>query len=512
MRSRDPRRAAVLRRRRPLAVLLGAASLLGLGGTIPARAQGTADAPAPTGDQLFSIYQLQAQNMGVEASYRIEGLIPGDTPILDFGMPETVARFGDGPSGYGLASVAYPGGIPTSMDALVTQSGGDGSQIPPYPIKAEAFYPAGPTEDDTSQAGYAQKVVSSDHGVQSTGSYPSIGASPLVTVGSISSASRGAIEDALGVSRSRVALSDVNILGGVITIDSLVTDLVAVHDGRGGSTAGGTTATGVRFLGLDASLTEKGLVLKEAPAPEGPAAPMGSPLGAAAGPLSGISGPLQSALRGVLNQAVPQVNTLLAQAGIKIALLDPHNEQVTSGAATRITTGLSLTFSYKGREQQAMVDLINAIPAQLKPSIGPIPNPITFLAENHIYGLSLAPATVSALAAPPFPTIDFPIDGPLPYDPGEAPWSSVVQEPGFSTSPAPLPAPSASSARRSTSIGEPISAVASGAVPAILVALALLAAPLFGIGSSRLADRVLADASTSCPIRLDEPPAASRPT
>lgn len=511
MRSHDPAHQQVLRRRRHLALLVGAASLLGLGGTLPARAQDAGSPAGPTGQELFSIYQLEARGLGVSASYRIEGLIPGDTPILDFGSPETLARFGDGPSGYGLASMAYPGGIPTSMDALVTQSGGDGSQIPPYPIKAEAFYPAGPTEDDTSQAGLTQKVVSSDRGVQSTGSFPAIAGSPLVTVGSIQSASRSAIEGSLGVSRSRVSLSDLSILGGVITIDSLVTDLVAVHSGGVGSTAGGTTASGVRFLGLDASLTEKGLVLKPAPSPEGPAAPLGSPLGAAAGPLGSITGPLQGALSGVLDQAVPQVNTLLAQAGITLAILDPHDQQVSSGAATRLTSGLSLTFSYKGREQQAMVDLINAIPAQLKPAIGPIPNPITFLAENHIYALSLAPATVSALAAPPFDSVDFPIAPSLPFDPGEAPWSSIMEEPGFSATPAPLLAPSGPRTPQSPSLGEPISAVASGAVPAILVALALLASPLFGMGSRRLADGVLAGASRSCPIGLDEPPSAPRP-
>ena len=54
---------------------------------------------------------------------------------------------------------------------------------------------------------------------------------------------------------------------------------MAAHDGKTGSTAGGTTATGVRFLGLDASLTEEGLVLKKAPPVEGPGAPLGGVLG-----------------------------------------------------------------------------------------------------------------------------------------------------------------------------------------------------------------------------------------
>jgi hypothetical protein len=44
----------------------------------------------------------------------------------------------------------------------------------------------------------------------------------------------------------------------------------------------------------------------------------------------------------------------------------------------------------------------------------------------------------------------------------------------------------------------------------MLVALALLASPFFGIGSSKLADNVLAPVSTSCPIGLDKPQAPSR--
>ena len=81
------------------------------------------------------------------------------------------------------------------------------------------------------------------------------------------------------ITRSRVALNDVLILGGVIAIDSLVTDLVAAHDGLTGSTNGGTVASGVRFLGLAASLDQDGLVLDEAPPVEGPGEPLGGLLG-----------------------------------------------------------------------------------------------------------------------------------------------------------------------------------------------------------------------------------------
>lgn len=508
MPSSDQHRRSLRRRRGHLALLLGAASLLGLGGTLPARAQDAAPTVDPA--DLFGVYQLESRGQGVQLSYNIEGLIPGGTPVLDFGMPETVARFADGPSGYGLASMAFPGGIPTNLDALVTQSGGDGSQIPPYPIKAEAFYPAGPTEDGSSQPGLVQDVLTSGQGVQSTATFPSVVAPGLVTIEGITSASRGSIEGELAVSRSRVALEGVSILGGVITIDSLVTDLVAAHDGVTGSTAGGTAASGVKFLGLDATLSEDGIVLKKAPPVEGPAAPVGGVLGDLVEPLKGITGPLSEQLTAVLNAAVPQVNDILEQAGITIALLDPHDQQVAGGAASRITSGLSFTFGYKGKDQQALVDLIKSIPPELKPSVGPIPNPITFFAENHVFGLALAPASVSALAAPPFPEFGFPGGQPsLPFDPGTPPWSDTIAVGGFTTTPAPLPVPAAQPPALG---GDPISELASGAVPAILVLLALLASPLFGMGSGRLADRLLLEtATTSCPTGLDKPPAPPRP-
>lgn len=511
MRSPEPRRALVGRPRRRLALLVGTASLLGWGGNLPARAQDAPAAPGATpGEELFGAYQLEARGLGVEGTYEIEGLLPGGSPVMDLTLPETLARFASGPSGYGLASLAYPGGIVANFGSLVAQAGGPGEQVPPYPIKAEAFYPAGPTEADASQpGGVAQKVTTGDLGVQVDASFPALDAPPVVAVGSLTSASRAAVEGTLAVSRSRVVLGDVSILGGLITIDSLVTDLVAVHDGTTGSTAGGTTASGVRFLGLDASLTDAGLILEPAPTPSGPAAGVGSPLGALAGPLADATQPVQDQLRAALAQATPRVDDVLAQAGIRLSLADPHDEQVESGAATRITSGLSLTLSYKGREQQALVDLVNSIPAEMKPNAGPIPNPVTFLAENHITGLALAPATVSSLATPPFPEMDFPIAdlpaAPSSFDAGTTP----VGTSGFSTPPAPLP-PAPAAVVDDDLKSEPAAHAFDGAVPAILVALALLASPLFGLGSARLADGVLAPVSAPCPLGLDQPPA--RPT
>src|SRR5687768_9393274 len=144
--------------RRSLALLMGAAAFLGLAVTPDARAQ---EAPAgPTGDELFGSYTLEARGQGMRVRYEIEGMLPGGTPVLDLGMPEALARFTSGPTGYGVASLAYPGGVIVNLPSLVEQAGG-GSDTPPYPIMEEAFYPTGPTEAGAEQpGGTAQRVTS----------------------------------------------------------------------------------------------------------------------------------------------------------------------------------------------------------------------------------------------------------------------------------------------------------------------------------------------------------------
>ena len=165
-------------RRRSLALLMGAAALLGMAGGPDAHAQ---DAPSgKTGDELFGSYTLEARGQGMRVRYEIEGMLPGGSPVLDLGMPESLARFTSGPVGYGLASLAYPGGVIASLPSLVEQSGG-GSDTPPYPIQEEAFYPSGPTEAGAEQpGGTTQKTTSGPLGVDVVASFPATVAPPII--------------------------------------------------------------------------------------------------------------------------------------------------------------------------------------------------------------------------------------------------------------------------------------------------------------------------------------------
>jgi hypothetical protein len=89
------------------------------------------------------------------------------------------------------------------------------------------------------------------------------------------------------------------------------------------------------------------------------------------------------------------------------------------------------------------------------------------------------------------------------------PGSTSLGDPGFAT-----PTPEIQSLDDDGLLdGEQASAGLSGALPALLVALALLLSPFFGLASTKLADNVLAPVSHSCPTGHDrrfpvEPPPA----
>jgi hypothetical protein len=494
------------RARRRFAALAAAASLVGLGGlgaSAPARAQEAGG--VPTGDSLFGSYDLEARGLGIQARYEVEGLLPGGSPVIDLTVPESLARFGSGPTGYGLASLAYPGGLLVNLGSLVTQAGADGSAIPDYSIKAEAFYPSGPV-DATNQAVGNQAVRSTALGVDARATYPGTDTDPIVSVASITSASRTSIEDGKAVARTKVVLGGVKLLGGVISIDALTTDLVAAHDGTSGSTAGGTTATGVRFLGLGAKLTDKGLELEKPAEATGPAAGLGTALDPLLGPLQELTAPVQQLAQQVLDQAVPSLNDVLRAAGIELRLLSGAPVTTDSGASAFRSTGLSLTFSYRGAEQQELTDLIESIPPDLRPSLGPLPNPISFLVNNHIASITLGLGQVSALASPPFGSDD--LGGEVDLGGGSDFGDGGFVDPGFSTPIPELPGPSTGGGP--VELGDAVNALASGAIPAILFLGVLAGAAIVSIGTTRLADNVLAPVSNSCPTGRDQPPAPPR--
>ena len=549
--TRSPRRI-----RRSLAGLLAAVALVGIAG---AGAPGVSAGGGGTiGDELFGTYSASARANGVQITYDAENVFPV-SPILQATVPEALATLSSGPSGYSLASLAYPGPLIADIGTVIALASEDAPPVPPYPVRQESFHPTGPAKAvEGGQGGPEMRAETSPSSSEAVAHYADAGDDQAVTFGNVVSHSTTEVLGDELVSRARTEVSDVVVLGGVLTIDSVVTDIVAVHDGKGGATAGRTIAQGVQVLGLDARLTGDGLELTEAPPAEPTEEEPPLPIPSDDSPLGQVVGPVQDGVEQVNGgaaeaeqQAMPPIEKALAQAGIEVQLLQPE-QTIAEGMASRAAGGLKITFRYKGREQKEMNDLVTGLPPELRQSLGPAPNPVNMLIENHIVSVAMAPAFVNASAAPLFevnipefvpPTFpdpappvvpDTPDTGSSTVTPGDT--TTIDPSSGFETA-LPTPGSSAGSTGTGPSFAgpsatpstpgagtpratppqavadavpmqtQPVRAILTGAVPAFLALVLALAAPLFAAGAGKLADTALAPAATSCPHGRDVPDA-----
>src|SRR5439155_14588644 len=153
------KRSRVRRRRRALAVLGGVALLAGLG------ANGAARAQSVLGDSssAFGGFKLQSHGEGLTITYDSPGLVPGTpSPLVAGSVPESLTNMDSGPSGFALASLVYPGPLLADLPTVLALGGfPNADQVPAYPVRSQAFYPAGPT-DASQQVGSGQETVSAN--------------------------------------------------------------------------------------------------------------------------------------------------------------------------------------------------------------------------------------------------------------------------------------------------------------------------------------------------------------
>ena len=121
-------------------------------------------------------------------------------------------------------------------------------------------------------------------------------------------------------------------------------------------------------------------------------------------------------------------------------------------------------------------------PPELKPNLGPIANPVNFFTENHFTAIGIAPAVGHRAGHAAVPGRRHPAHrraGHRPrHDRSRAP--SSLGDPGFATPDA--RAPAGDGGGRPRSPASEASAALAGALPALLVVVALLLSPLFGLG------------------------------
>lgn len=517
---------SVSSRRRRLAGLVAVAFLLGLAATPGAVAQ-TDDPAEPSADvSQFGGFIVSARGNGFQLTYDSPGLLPTGSPIFQLSVPEALATLNSGPVGYALSSFAFPGPLVADLGAALA-AGGQETGIPPYPVRSEAFFPSGPTEQRSGEQGSEMVAITEFADSRARTSFAGLDFAPAAFVGGARSRAQSVIEGDQIVSRTRTEVSDVELFGGLMAIESVVTDIVATSNGTESATAGGTTVSGFTVLGLPATIDADGVRFVDDPADDPSDNPVGGPV---AGGLGDALDPVQEGLGGVagpLNELLAQIGAggddalqqLFEQSGIEVRLLGPI-ETIDGGTAERTANGLSISLTYDGRDTPVLSDLLSLVPSSSLPAdnLGPIPlSPqalFNLLKETHITGVALAPANVATAATPSFEFDDSEIVIDIPAtdtgadfgEPSPFENAGVATVDGFETATPDLgpPAPGGVVGSVPTSSGGRLPV--GDAVPALVVLAVLLGSPFFGAGSRRLADNTLAAVGTSCPDGLDHPP------
>jgi hypothetical protein len=389
--------------------------------------------------------------------------------------------------------------------------------IPAYPVRAEAFFPSGPTEKSQDVGSARETVSTTADSAHAQAFYGAATLPPLFTTGSVTSTTETHLEQGLVVSRTRVELQGVDLFASLIHIDSIVTDLVATSDATAAATAGTTTATGVTFLGLPATLDGSGIHLAPQAATPGPVTL--PPLGGVTDPLQPVLTQLNDLIVATVGTGNAGINELLNAGGISVQLIQPT--EVKNGAdARRLASGVLVTIKYTGDSEPVLGEILKLIDPTKVPANyvdpcttfqQPAPCPIPFsspqtlvlaMKTTHVESIGLAAGHVHANSSPPFALPSLASLG-------------GISTPGSGGSSFSTPTPSPGGAGGSggaggggggSSIGSatPLGFVSGTPLAAaVSLLLLLLSGCAFWFGSGRLADNVLSVTSSSCPEGLD---------
>jgi hypothetical protein len=436
-------------------------------------------------------FSLVARANPLQFTYDSPGLLPV-SPIVQVSVPESYSTLESGPTGYGLASLTFPGPLIADLASALKQQGPACQPpfaLPTYPLRSEAFFPQGPVDADTSPVpGSRMHAQANDATSAAFSAWDDLGFPGVFSIGGLSGTSSTSGVGATAVTKAHSVVSGFSLLNGVLTIDSIVTDMTASSTGDAGKTSGTTRVSGAKVGPQKVTIDENGVTLQ------------GKPTGG---------------IKALLDQVGGNINKALEQSGISIRLFK-QDERLDGGLAERTAGGLVIQLTYNGSTAPVFSTLLKAIPSSLLPADNATecapssPQGLfNLLKETHIESLALGGGTVSSNAAPSF---DLPL-----LDTSELPGLPDVAAEVFDSGGGDLSTALGSSldsgggqlgngALTGTS-GDAVDVPGGLGIPAALILLALLAFPVAGSLSRRFADAALAAGTASgvaCPLETQE--------
>jgi hypothetical protein len=310
----------------------------------------------------FSGFDIGSKGTAVLFTFDSPSLGVPASPTGELNLAYSESSLRSGPSGYGLGSIAWPGqvaaGLPSFLQGEIERQGNFEfpADLPNYPVRAESFHPQGPHEASTDAG--TTHMRSSANADEAEGVaylnrffFPALGGA-----GNQSSMSSSGFDPEGAVAMAEASANDVSLLGGLVTIDSVVSRLTARSDGVTGKVAGTTTVTGAEIGGTGVVIDSSGVHIGDQ---EG--------IGTAA--------------------AQQAVNQALASAGVSIELAEPV-DTVQGAQASRSLGGLLIR-----AKDSTLEPLIVALPDDLEKQFR------SQLTLDQEVTIQLAPAAVTAGAA-----------------------------------------------------------------------------------------------------------------
>ena len=420
-----------------------------------------------------------AQADGVHAFYNPEGVLPLP-PFVDIGTPDALATITSGPSTFARAGVLDPGDLLANPDPLLVAASADykSGTLPSYPYRIVATSGYGePTLESSPAPGLDARVTADRTGSKAEATTAQADAPAIVSFGSMASTATTTTDGSTVSVHAHSEIGNINVLG-IMTIDSIVTELTATSGDGPPVFSGTTTVDGAEILGQRVTIDEHGI----APA---------------ASTTATTADPLQSILGGVTTSLVGSVNDVLKVAGINITLAAP----VQSGnekAGQLIAAGLRIDFELSRNTQPALEQLLDALPSiPFGVPSGPSVADLVSLAQaRHLSHVDFGQAALLLTLTSPAPSVPTATASPAPPNvPGSTASSPVASgsSPRAATSPSTTPESPAT-----TPASTPAGLSFAAGLGALLL-LAFLAVPFAGDRLASLAQRVLAaDGAGSC--------------
>jgi len=378
---------------------------------------------------------------------------------------QSVSTMRNGPIGYALSSVGWPGTLAGNLGTLLTVA----SPTPPppelaaalnYPVRAEnTISGKDDTVSNTTIPGTSMKATAVDSKVEAHTSIGVNQATPIGNLGSLVSWSRTALtgpKTAEAVAHSEVQ----NLVLGPLAIEAVVSDAKATTDGTKAVPSGRTRVLGATVAGVPVTIDERGVTVQGQGAPLAP-----------------------------LTEAV---NTALSQAGMTVALSTPIGKP--EGPKALYNTG-ALNIVWAPPPPPAGLPTVPGAPSSAPPVVSILVGGAQVMVDSspgYDFGLDVD--------VPPF----VPGTGTTVTPPGDTAVPPGLSGGGVAGPPATTDGttgPPPTTAGPSTT---PVAAASRAALPGGLSpwygVLAALGAGLVMAGLRRLPDSVLAVPATSCPL------------